>query len=150
MRIKFKLETEPVAKSRPRLGDNRVYTPSKTRRFENTVAVEYQKRFSGITFKGPVKLTVFLGYEPPKSLSKKKRQQLIGKLRDKKPDIDNLEKSIMDGLQKGGAYKDDGQVAIAYSVKYYAESYSIVIELEEMGRETVVDLGECDYGKTIE
>ncbi len=140
MKIRFELETEPVAKSRPRLGDNRVYTPSKTRRFENTVAVEYQKQFGNIKFEGPVKLTVFLGYEPPRSLSKKKRQQLIGKLRDKKPDIDNLEKSIMDGLQKGGAFRDDGQVAIAYSIKYYAERYSIRVELEEMGEQ--FDIGE--------
>lgn len=143
MRVRFELDTEPVAKSRPRFGDNRVYTPSKTRLFENTVAVEYQRRFARLQFNGPVKLTVFLGYEPPKSLSKKKRQQLIGKLRDKKPDIDNLEKSIMDGLQKGGAFRDDGQVAIAYSVKYYAERYSIKIELEEM-TDAVIDIGDLE------
>ena len=135
MKIRFELETEPVAKSRPRLGDNRVYTPSKTRRFENTVAVEYQKQFGNIKFEGPVKLVMFLGYEPPKSLSKKKRQEMIGKLRDKKPDIDNLEKSIMDGLQKGGAFNDDSQVAIAYSIKYYAARYSIRVELEEISAE---------------
>ena len=147
MRIQFELEQVPVAKGRPRLGASHVYTPRKTLLYENIVAIEYRRRFTGLTLEGPVKLTVFLGYEPPRSLSQKKRQEMIGKLRDKKPDADNLVKSIMDGLQKGGAYKDDGQVAVMTAWKYYAEEYSIKIVLEEMDKDAVVDLGEWEHGK---
>lgn len=144
VRIRFELEQEPVAKGRPRLGMGRVHTPSKTILYENIVAIEYRRRFTGLTLEGPVKLTVYLGYEPPRSYSEKKRREMIGKLRDKKPDADNLVKSIMDGLQKGGAYKDDGQVAILNVVKYYAESYSVKIALEEMKRDVIIDLGEWE------
>ena len=148
MRIQFELEQVPVAKGRPRLGANHVYTPSKTILFENIVAIEYRRQFTGLTLEGPVKLTVFLGYEPPRSLSEKKRQAMIGKLRDKKPDADNLVKSIMDGLQKGGAYKDDGQVAVMTAWKYYAEEYTIKIVLEEMDKDAVIDLREWNNGET--
>ena len=56
----------------------------------------------------------------------------MGTPRGKKPDADNLAKSILDGLTKGGAWKDDGCVATLIVRKKYTENYRIEIRLKEM------------------
>ena len=47
--------------------------------------------------------------EPPKSISKKKREELLKGYPMKKPDLDNVAKIILDALN-GIAWKDDTQV----------------------------------------
>ena len=37
-----------------------------------------------------------------------------------RPDLDKLIRSTLDGLTEGGAWKDDGQVAVITAGKYYA------------------------------
>lgn len=44
-----------------------------------------------------------------------------------KPDLDNLEKSLMDGLQKSEVIKDDSQVVKKSSVKAYAEDAGVFL-----------------------
>lgn len=41
---------------------------------------------------------------------------------DKKPDVDKLLRSTLDGLKEAGVYRDDAQVAIATGVKRYANA----------------------------
>ncbi|WP_210651318.1 RusA family crossover junction endodeoxyribonuclease [Nocardioides sp. SYSU D00065] len=41
---------------------------------------------------------------------------------DKKPDVDKLLRSTLDGLKEAGVYRDDAQVAIATGVKHYANA----------------------------
>ncbi len=41
---------------------------------------------------------------------------------DKKPDVDKLLRSTLDGLKEAGVYRDDAQVAIATGVKRYADA----------------------------
>lgn len=41
---------------------------------------------------------------------------------DKKPDVDKLLRSTLDGLKEAGIYRDDAQVAIATGVKRYADA----------------------------
>lgn len=57
-----------------------------------------------------VKLSMEFVFEFPKSCSKKKRAELLGREHTNKPDLDNLLKFYLDGLN-GIAYSDDSQIA---------------------------------------
>jgi crossover junction endodeoxyribonuclease RusA len=85
---------EPTGKQRPRLGKGRVYTPSKTKTFEKMV--KYFALAKG--YKGMIKAG---------DLCKVKIDAYVkGR---KRPDLDNIIKSVLDGLQ-GVVYKNDNQV----------------------------------------
>ena len=100
MRVDFTIHTAPVSKQRPRLGKGGcVYTPSKTKVFENIVALSYGNRPS---FDDKyIRIRLKFKFEVPKSYSKKKRLEAIeGKIRPTKADIDNYIKAVLDGLNK--------------------------------------------------
>jgi crossover junction endodeoxyribonuclease RusA len=91
--LSLTIEGEPVAKARPRLGANgNIYTPKASRVYEELVAW-YAKRLP--IYDGEVLLNVTFYCSPSRKL----------------PDLDNLIKSLLDGLQKGGALIDDRQVS---------------------------------------
>jgi Holliday junction resolvase RusA-like endonuclease len=62
-------------------------------------------------------LTIHFYLPRPKYLIWKKKQMPYA-FSDKRPDIDNLVKSVVDGL-KGIAFNDDAQIAILHSTKGY-------------------------------
>ena len=67
-------------------------------------------------------LSVFLHFSLPipVSASKKVREALLGAPHTKKPDIDNLCKSVLDGMA-GIVFKNDGQIASLHAKKVYAD-----------------------------
>jgi Holliday junction resolvase RusA-like endonuclease len=78
----------PTGKERPRFGKGRVYTPSTTKTYENTVAIYAKVAMRGRTIlKGPVQLTISC------SFAGKDRGWHINK-----PDLDNCAKSVIDGM----------------------------------------------------
>ena len=74
-----------------------------------------------------VKIDFF--YEIPKSWSKKKKES--ANWHTSKPDIDNLIKSVLDGLN-GVAFIDDAQVSSIQARKQYASFTGVKIEIEEI------------------
>jgi len=82
---------EPVPKARPRVGrNNNVYTPRESRDYETLIAWQAKKL---PRYVGPVALNITFYITP-----------------GRRADVDNLVKSVMDGLQQGGALEDDLQV----------------------------------------
>ncbi len=78
------------------------------------------------------KAKIIAVFEPPKSLSKKKKEELLYQINyTKKPDADNIAKAILDALN-GLAYKDDSQVSALLVLKDYGEENKIEVELEEI------------------
>jgi Holliday junction resolvase RusA-like endonuclease len=69
----------------------------------------------------------------PKSMSKKRRQMALdGILRpDKKPDIDNLEKQLLDQMRKK-FFIDDCQIVDLHTRKLYGEPARWEIEVESL------------------
>lgn len=59
----------------------------------------------------------------PKSWSKKKKAELIGKGHKQKPDIDNYLKALLDAI-----YDDDSHIWDIHAVKRWGESGQIIIE----------------------
>ena len=129
MRVDFTIHTAPVSKQRPRLGKGGcVYTPSKTKVFENIVALSYGNRPS---FDDKyIRIRLKFKFEVPKSYSKKKRLEAIeGKIRPTKADIDNYIKAVLDGLNKK-AWKDDRYIVGILAEKEYSEKSCIEVSIE--------------------
>ena len=106
----------PIAKERPRLtmrgGKQRVYTPPRTRRWEAKIrAVTRSDALWGadpdglLPFEGAVHVEVLFRLPMPKAWGAKKRAAMDGKLHIRRPDVDNLIKSVLDGM--GSAYYSD-------------------------------------------
>ena len=119
----------PVAKQRPKFGNGHTYTPKKTIEQEDLIKWEYLRQCR-IKFDGPIEVTCEFVYEPPKSLSKKRRTEMMGKPRLAKPDNDNLEKLIWDALT-GIAYTDDNRIWKNTSSKVYGPEAMTVIHIKE-------------------
>ena len=129
MRVDFTIHTAPVSKQRPRLGKGGcVYTPSKTKVFENIVALSYGNRPS---FNDKyIRIRLKFKFEVPKSYSKKRRlEALEGKIRPTKGDIDNYIKAVLDGLNKK-AWEDDRHIIGILAEKEYANESCIEVSIE--------------------
>jgi len=139
MKAVFIVPGEPQGKGRPRFAragnQVRTFTPAKTAAYENLVKLEYERQCGGKRFGTDTMLviSIFAYYGIPKSVSKKKREQMIaGILRPiKKPDMDNVVKVIADSLN-GVAYRDDTQIVTAVVEKYYAEDPRVEITITEV------------------
>jgi len=108
------------------------YTPKKTRIYEKSVIAQaiVHKFDQPLECAMSVRLMFFLPI--PVAFSKKKRADAIsGALRlTKKPDIDNLIKSILDPLN-GIFWKDDKQIVAIRAEKYYGEQPCVEVEIAE-------------------
>lgn len=122
----FIVDCKPQGKARPRFSRKSgvVYTPKKTAKYEKAIAKAYiDSGGKCIPADCYVSVSVCAFFPIPKSYSKAKRQACIDRdLRpDKKPDMDNIIKSVLDALN-GVAYEDDKQVVEVIGRKYYTES----------------------------
>ena len=138
--IRFTIPGIPFGKQRPKFSSVgnyvKTYTPDKTVEYENMVRLFYQQAAKGFMFPDDAMLDVRIiaYYEIPKSVSKKKRQQMIErKLRPvKKPDWDNIGKVICDSLNKI-AYHDDSAVVDAQVRKFYSEKPRVEVIIRQIG-----------------
>lgn len=111
----------------------RMYTPSATQKFEQKVKNAFLEKYKlEKLLEKPIKAVIIAEIEPPKSLSKKKRLELIEEVINytKKPDIDNIAKIVLDGLN-GVAYKDDSQICRLEVYKRYGYENKIIVKLED-------------------
>jgi Holliday junction resolvase RusA-like endonuclease len=113
--IFFVVEGAPHGKGRPRAstrgGFVRLYTDSTTRTYEELVG-KRAKEAMGISemLETAVAVRINIFHKVPISWSKKKRKQALdGELVPGKPDLDNVSKSVLDGIQ-GIVISDDKNV----------------------------------------
>lgn len=139
MQVRFTVLGEPKGKGRPRAtvsgGYAKVYTPKDTVMYENLVRLEYRQQCGDYMFPEGAVLDMRIAafYSIPKSASKKKRRQMEeGNIRPvKKPDMDNVVKSIADSLN-GVAYRDDTQIVDCAVRKFYSDKPRVVITIKEI------------------
>jgi crossover junction endodeoxyribonuclease RusA len=102
----MRIECVPVPKERPRLTRyGGFYTPAATVEFERLVAASWREQQGDTLIEAPVILWVNVG------------------VRNMKKDIDNMVKSIADGLN-GVAWVDDRQIVELHAWKYPADKGS--------------------------
>jgi Holliday junction resolvase RusA-like endonuclease len=120
--IHFVLPITPSPKGRPKAvafaGHARVYTPAKTARYEAQVAELAASHLGGRLLSGPLVMHLHFVLPRPKSLDRRKDPEGLIPC-DRRPDLDNLVKSVVDGLK--AAWGDDAQVYSLRAEKYYAE-----------------------------
>ena len=135
MTFTFEIVGEPQGKGRPRFstrgGFVKTYTPEKTASYENFVKLCYLNKYKGQKLDGEIVAEIIAYFPIPKSFSKKKRAEAIeGKIKPtKKPDTDNIAKTILDSLN-GIAFEDDKQVVALLVKKLYGEEAKVVVVLK--------------------
>lgn len=137
--VTFHVPGKPQGKARARtvhnknIGHSVSYTPEKDLLYENLIKAMYINAAKGTKFDKeiPVALRIVARFEPPKSASKKKTQQMLaGEIPVlKKPDMDNIVKVVADALN-GVAYRDDTQIVFVAAKKTYSaeEGLDVIVE----------------------
>ena len=138
MTLSFKVPGEPVAKGRPRFRCLKkyvsTYTPKKTLLAEKAVLDAFKSAYPSFKklLEGPIRLIVHFYMPVPKSLSNRKKEHLYGKPHLKRPDTDNLLKTVCDALN-GHVWKDDSQIfSISTEKLYIREGSYTAVWIEEI------------------
>lgn len=128
----------PKAKGRPkfsRVGNYvKTYTPKDTIVYENLVRLEYERQCEEIYFDDlPIRATIRAYFPIPKGVSKRKHLEMENGLilHTKKPDCDNLAKSILDALN-GIAFCDDSQICGLTVHKLYSSEPRVDVVIETL------------------
>ena len=124
----FVIPGEPVPKGRPRFTKSgHVYTPKRTKDYEDYI----QYLYKGKELQGEIEAEIKVYLQIPKSASKTRKDKLLTERPTKKPDLDNLAKTILDALN-GLAYKDDSQVVSLLIEKYWSDNPRVEVKLKEI------------------
>jgi len=130
--LNFTVIGEPRAKGRHRTTKSGfTYTPKETIQYENLVKVSFYEKYPDhVPSDKAVKVMINAYYKMPKSFSNKQQELVkIGKLKPlKKPDVDNIAKSILDSLNNI-AFIDDKQVVSALITKDYSQQPRVDVQI---------------------
>lgn len=126
---------KPKGKQRPRVVRGHAFTPQETKDYEQMIAMLWKCERYGISDK-PIEIDITAFYLVPKSWSKKKQEAVrSGDIKPTvKPDIDNIVKIVLDGLN-GVAFTDDKQVIEIQAQKCYVfddEQEGVFVDVKEL------------------
>ena len=102
----------------------RAYTPKKTKDFEADVARMAVNQVGQSPLEGPLEMKITFHIAKPKSVKREYPHV--------KPDLDNLEKSLIDALNTI-VFHDDAQIIRKFSQKVYDTHSAISVEVAELG-----------------
>lgn len=136
MEKRLVMTIEPKPKERPRAaiigGHARIFTPKTTEAYEKEIRAAWIRANGDKPEEGPLRARIYFGLPIPKSETKANKLAMV--LRKvfpvKRPDLDNLDKAVLDALN-GVAYKDDCQIVTMLSKKNYAEAPYVKVILDE-------------------
>jgi Holliday junction resolvase RusA-like endonuclease len=121
--LTFSARGTPRPKSRPRLVRGRWVSTANPHEKLWKKAVE-RAAFAAVIYRGdpvplftgPVRVSMVFTFEPPAS-----DRGRIGQPHDQKPDKDNLEKLVLDAMERAGVFRNDSQVAQGPVEKWWGE-----------------------------
>ena len=127
MQITFAVYGEPVPKGRPRFSTRGkfpvAYTPEKTKTYEFEVGMMALAAMGGAKpLEGALEAFIYATFAVPDSYSKKRTEACLNdsEKHTKRPDLDNVIKSVIDGMDKI-VFLNDSQITSIYSTKVYGE-----------------------------
>lgn len=135
--IKFTVWGEPVAKGRGRVGGfgkrRWIVTPAKTQLYEDQVREAASEAMAGrLPLAGPCSVSIRFGLPVPASWPEKRRlASLISYWAPTGPDIDNMTKAVLDGMNKI-TFADDKLVCEILARKGYAAQACAFVEIKEL------------------
>ena len=128
--VSFVVSGTPTAQPRHRAtargGYVRFYLPSEHPVHEYKKAIiEGARRHKNGVIEGPVRLDILFSFLPAKSAKGVKATFKISK-----PDLDNLEKAVMDAITESGIWIDDAQVVEKHTAKIIGSSEGTSITIQ--------------------
>lgn len=135
MIYEFEIPGPVTGKGRPRINTYtcRAYTPNKTKEYEELAKQYFILKYPRhIPIEGRVKVSIIAYFKIPKGTNKKNEELMLsGNISPtKKPDIDNIEKIILDAMNSL-AFKDDNQITKLEIEKVYSEEEKVYVKIEE-------------------
>ena len=136
--IMFTVYGHPVAKGRPRFSTRGkfpvAYTPEKTKTYENEVGMMAKAAMGASeVLEGALEACIYVTFPVPTSYSKKRTEACLSNFEKhtKRPDLDNVIKSVIDGMDKI-VFDNDSQITSIYATKVYGT----VAKVEILVRQT--------------
>ena len=125
--LRFRIIGTPVPKGRPKFfkvgGFVKPYTPVNTRKWEEFMRHQALRYRPLVLWDGPIAMSLTFLMPRPKSLPKKVIHHV------KKPDLDNLAKSVKDAFQ-GIIYQSDSQICVLnVEKKYSIDEYGVQVDM---------------------
>ena len=138
MQIMFTVYGEPVAKGRPRFSTRGkffvAYTPEKTKTYESEVGMMAKAAMGASeALEGALEAFIYVTFPVPASYSKKRTEACLAKKEKhtKKPDLDNVVKSVIDGMDKI-IFLNDSQITSIHATKVYGEVPKVEVLIKQI------------------
>ena len=135
MIYEFEVPGKIIGKGRPRLNSYTgvVYTPTRTKDYESLVEQYFLLKYPRFkALEGRIKVNIIAYFSIPKTTRKSDINEMLENniSPTKKPDIDNIVKSILDSMNKF-AFKDDNQITKLEVEKKYSLEDKVYVKIEE-------------------
>ena len=135
MIYEFEVPGKVIGKGRPRLNSYTgvVYTPTRTKDYESLVEQYFLLKYPRFkVLEGRIKVSIIAYFSIPKTTKKSDINEMLENniSPTKKPDIDNIIKSILDSMNKF-AFKDDNQITKLEVEKKYSLEDKVYVKIEE-------------------
>ena len=135
MIYEFEVPGKIIGKGRPRLNSYTgvVYTPTRTKDYESLVEQYFLLKYPRFkALEGRIKVNIIAYFSIPKTTKKSDINEMLENniSPTKKPDIDNIVKSILDSMNKF-AFKDDNQITKLEVEKKYSLEDKVYVKIEE-------------------
>ena len=135
MIYEFEVPGKVIGKGRPRLNSYTgvVYTPTRTKDYESLVEQYFLLKYPRFkVLEGRIKINIIAYFSIPKTTKKADINEMLENniSPTKKPDIDNIVKSILDSMNKF-AFKDDNQITKLEVEKKYSIEDKVYVKIEE-------------------
>ena len=126
-------KAQPRAKACIRGKRAGVYDPGTADDWKSIVRAAAKEVWNGVPFDGPVRVCLRFYMPRPKShFGKNGLKESAPGFVTTKPDLDNLEKSVLDALTNVGMWRDDSQVVAVSKEKRYTENQPYAwVKIEE-------------------
>ena len=135
MIYEFEVPGKIIGKGRPRLNSYTgvVYTPTRTKDYESLIEQYFLLKYPRFkALEGRIKINIIAYFSIRKTTKKADIYEMLENniSPTKKPDIDNIVKSILDSMNKF-AFKDDNQITKLEVEKKYSIEDKVYVKIEE-------------------
>jgi Holliday junction resolvase RusA-like endonuclease len=134
----FTIYGEPVPKGRPRFSTRGkfpvAYTPEKTKNYESDVGMMAKAAMGASEpLEGALEAFIYVTFAVPASYSKKRTEACFSgqEKHTKKPDLDNVIKSVIDGMDKI-VFENDSQFTSIHATKVYGEVAKVEVLVKQV------------------
>jgi Holliday junction resolvase RusA-like endonuclease len=135
--IMFTVYGHPVAKGRPRFSTRGkfpvAYTPEKTKTYETEVGMMAKVAMGASeALEGALEAFIYVTFPIPTSYSKKRTEACLNDLEKhtKRPDLDNVIKAVIDGMDKI-VFFNDSQITSIHATKVYGEVAKVEVVVRQ-------------------